>query len=240
MTSRLAIVNLDFESIKPSVLFKMFESMIGSGVLKISLFKTSKCEQYAIVEFRNKTYAKEAYEAMDGVTIEATENILDLSFVPDDFEYDSLLEECDNSRDSRDYMKIHTRSRIHEDMIQLSEEVDLSVFIPDEFRSVPIEAEADQNDRKLQEVKLNEKNNSSENDIKDDGNNTNMGSNVFDGLKKQKEGDDLDGFEFNVKDERFRGLFENDDFAIDASNRKSKQQQASRIIIEEKQRRLVG
>ncbi|ELA42390.1 uncharacterized protein VICG_00489 [Vittaforma corneae ATCC 50505] len=96
ITNRLAITNLDFDSVNLSTIFRIFESVIGPSIVRISLFGTERSQQYAIAEFTDKRHAKDAYDSIDGLEIEATGNIFDLSFVPADFKGDTLLDDCSN------------------------------------------------------------------------------------------------------------------------------------------------
>lgn len=216
VTNRLAVTEIDFEQHKLHTLFKVFESVVGDAVVKVSLFQPDASACYAIVEFRDRKSAKEAYDALDGVEIENSGSTLNLSFVPDEFEHDALVDECSCADNYEEMLERDRGVEINEDMIELSDELNIDFGIPEGFKTVenvPEEKEADE---------------SSDHEI----------SKALKQKKAPAEHDET--FEFDVKDSRFASLFENDDFVIDASNRKSKQQRATKLIVEERQRRKAG
>lgn len=221
ITTRLAITNMDFDSVALSTIFKIFESIIGNKISKISLFGTGQNEQYAVVEFTDKRHAKEAYDSIDGLEIETTGNIFDLSFVPTAFKGDVLLSECYSSYDYKGPKETGKRRCVDETAIQLSDELEVNFDIPDEFRTM-LGKEAEEQSTQKQIVT---------------GDDVSLG--VSKALKSEEHERDHDGFSFDIKDDRFQSLFDDDDFIIDASNRKSRQQQASRVIIGKRQERRM-
>lgn len=218
ITNRLAITDLDFNVVNLPTIFKIFESIIGNYVVKISLYSMNETQQYAVVEFYDDSTAKSAYDDLDGVEIESTGHIFNLSFVPDDYKPDQLIDECYNSKEYNDSKTIGKNQGINEDMIQLSEELDVNFDIPEEFRTKVEE----NNENNIKQTKIEK-----EKPKKDS---------ISEKLKNTKKNKEVDDFQFNIKDERFKELLEEDEYIIDTSNKKSKQQKASKVIIEEKRK----
>lgn len=217
MTNKLAIVGIDFDSITLPCIFKVFESVVGDGVVRAQLYLTGQGDRYSVVEFKDISTAKEAYSFCDGIEVEQTGNVFNLSFVPDDAELDSLVEECENSREFTYNRRLRKKVTMDEDMVQLSDDQALlDIEIPEEYKT-----KAQEEDPQVSidpEV------------IKE--NNGAIG--VKEALDGNERADGLEGFQFNVRDERFTDLFEDDDFTLDASNKGFKLQKASKDIFNEK------
>lgn len=216
ITKRLAVSDIDFEIVHISLIFKIMESFVDDKIKHIGLYETENGYMYALADFEDKNSAEEAYKTLDGTEIEMSGVVFNLSFVPDDFEVDNLIEECRSSENYRKIRKETKKRQLDEDMIEMSDEIQINFEIPDKFKTDTEGAD----EQKKQ--KLNKKENVSE-------------ENIANKLKESIE--EADDFSFDIKDDRFKALFENDEFAIDASNKKTKLQKASKIIIEEKLKR---
>lgn len=220
VTSKLAISNLNFEEIKPSFIFKAFESFVGAGISKICIYETSNGDQYGIAYFNTVEDAMTVYKTAEGLEIENTGSVFDLSFVLDDFIPDELIDTCDGTRKIGKIETNKRKSKFDENMIEISDCV-VDFDIPEEFKSKPEDVVPIKSEKKTKKKT-------------DDTNNE-----IAEALN-EKETQKEDDFEFNITDERFKDLFENDDFIIDASNKKALQQRSTRKILEEKRKRAFA
>lgn len=219
MTKKLAITGVDFNSVTLACIFRVFESVVGDRVVRTRLYFTDRGESYSVIEFKDASSAKEAYAFCDGMEVEQTGSIFNLSFVPEDAELDSLAEECDSSRDFVHGRSANKRVEINEDMVQLSDdEILLDIEIPEEYKT-KIQEKDSKAPRRTDATR------------KDDG--TVSMKEAFGGDEYV---DELEGFQFNVRDERFADLFEDDDFTLDASNKGFRLQRVSKEIFDEKLR----
>lgn len=215
ITRRLAVSDIDFEAIHISLIFKIVESFVEDKIKHIGLFETENGWMYAIAEFEDENAAEQTYRVLDNTEIEMSGIVFNLSFVPDDFKTDNLIEECRSSDNYRRYRRESKNKQIDENMIEMSEEISMNFEIPDKFRT-DLESTSDQ-----KKLKSSKKESVEEETI----------------ANKLKDNVEEDDFKFDIKDDRFKALFENDEFMIDASNKKARQQKASRLIIEEKLKR---
>ena len=220
VTNRIAITNLDFDEISLPTLFKIFESEVENKILKISLFSSSNQEMYAICDFKNKNDAYRAYTTFDGIQIEKTKHSLNLSFIPDNFIINQKpISECTNSENFKPVIENSKTKEYDENMIEIEDDIQLDIEIPEEFKT-------------KEKVVLEDKKKNSRiiNELEEDNNNQNL----LETLKKNEKKDDCADFKINLNDERFKDLFEDEDFILDASNKKFKMQKSSKDIIEKK------
>lgn len=212
MTRKLAITGVD-DSITSPCIFRVFESVVGDGVECVQLYSTTEGRCYFIVGFKSLSLAKRAYDLCDGVEIEQTGNVLNLSFVPEDMELDSLVEECESSRDFVHFRNAGRKMVLDESMIQLSDDNVLDIEIPEEHKTRACE----------EDVQTFQRQNVSNAEIK---------------VSNDGESDELEGFQLDLKDERLVDLFDDDDFTLDASNKGFRLQRASRDIFNQKLRHI--
>lgn len=215
VTKRLAITGIDFEACTSPKIFRILESVVNNAVLTVSLHRSSQGTLYGVVELTNNEAAKKVYDAIDGFEIENTGNIFDLSFIPDDAVLTTPLDMCTSSDGCFDLEEYNDKNGDREDMFQMSEDLNVDFDIPDKFKEKAVE-----------EIKMVDK--CTNKDTSED---------TISKKLKQKSVSEPDDFKFDANDDRFGAIFENDDFMIDASNKKSKVQKASKIIAEERRRR---
>lgn len=208
MTKKLAIVGID-NSITPPCIFRVLESVVGDGVICVQLYSTAEGAHYFVAEFKSIGLARRAYDLCDGMEIERTGNVLNLSFVPENAELDMLIEACESSKDFVHHRSAGRKTVLDEDMIQLSDDNVLDIEIPEEYRTKVREEEPQPMQKQS------------------------VGSTEV-MVPNNMESDELEGFQFNIKDERFADLFRDDDFTLDASNKGFRLQKASREIFNEK------
>lgn len=218
VTDRLAISNIDFDTVSLPFIFKVFESFIGDKIVNISLFESENCTQYAIAKFTKRMYAKKAYEMTEGLKLEGTNCIFDLSFVPSDFALDKLIDECTESGQFEKRLEILYKNTVDENMIDISDNETPAFEIPESF-TVKEQSQA------TKQVKEKDEKKSKKHEKE-----TAMFS-----VSEEEEAKD---FEFDISDKRFQNLLDNDDFMIDASNSKSKKQKATSKILQEKRKRV--
>lgn len=233
LTIQLAVTELDFELIKLPTIFKISELIVGNGVAKISLFDQEKHGQYAIVELSDEECAKNAYIDTDGIEIENSGHIFNLSFIPAVFARDPVLGERTSSKDHDSSKMIYRKHKnLDDNMIQPCEELDVDFQIPDEFKSQPnfeVTSKPDIKKHSKTDYKAVIKKHAQ---IVPD---QNLKS-VTTTLKVRGNVEEVDDFTFDTKDSIFRNLFVCDEFIIDASNKKSIQQWVSKNIIQEKRK----
>jgi len=218
ITSRLAATGIDFGVSSLPKVFRIFESLAGDGILKISLFSSSEQKLYLIADFKNSETAKHIYDLIDGFAIEDTSSIFNFSFVPDDFELDTPLCECTSSEEFTGTEQEDKEHGIDENMVQLSDDLEVDFEIPAEYRSGAEPVDGSENGPTVHKAKP-------------------ADSEISKQLKEKTKAEDADDFKFDIHDSRFKALYESDSFIIDASNKKNRQQRASKAIIEERRRR---
>ena len=220
-TNRLAITDIDFDEVTIPTIFKILESEAYGKIIKITLYAGSNSQLYAVCEFKSKKDAMHVYSVLDGIQIERSGHSLNLSFIPDDFVLDDqLVSECTSSENFQIIKDSPQRIELDENMIEIDDDCKLDIEIPDEFKSKT------KSDDSIQ-VK--------EEKPKRDENQKESNHDVLNALKKNDDENDADiDFEMNLNDERFQDLYNNEDFALDASNKKFKTQKASKMIIEKK------
>lgn len=219
ITKRIAITDIDFEEIALPTIFRIFESEVDQRIIRIGLYNSAKAQLYAICEFKSQEFSKKVYDNLDGVEIEKTGNIFNLSFIPDDFELDTLIAECTDSEDFRGIADKGQKIEIDENMIDLSGEIEVDFEIPEEFKS-KAKVETFDYEKGYKPKVIEEKEESSSHHI-------------LEALKEDDEKVETD-FKFDPLDERFKDLYEDENFILDASNKKFKLQKSSKVIIEKK------
>ena len=104
-------------------------------------------------------------------------------------------------------------------MIELSQEIDINFEIPEEFKSKKVEASLDYEKGYKPNIEEVEEEESSHH--------------ILNALKDEDKTEEPD-FEFDALDDRFKDLYEDEDFILDASNKKFKMQRSSKKIVEKK------
>jgi hypothetical protein len=218
VTSRIAITDLDFDEVTLPTLFKIFESEVEGRINRISLYSRSNHELYAICEFKTKKDSKHIYDTLDGMQIEKTNYTLNLSFIPDVFDPSgSAISECTDSKNFKIIGDTSTKEEFDENLIEMDEDCKLEIEIPEEYRSKPDSV----GESKKEKVKMKEEESSKDN--------------ILEALKNKDEKEEADiDFQFDFEDKRFQDLYNNEDFILDASNKKFKVQKSSKAIIEKK------
>lgn len=216
----LAVTDIDIEKINAAYIFKIFESMIGNTIKNVNLYESRDTgEYYFIVFFETNSSAKESYELLDGLEIEQTGIFLNLSFVPQDMSLDDPIEECKSSKQFKNKILTPVNPTFNDEMIELSDDNEVLFDIPDEVKAQFRKEEEKLALYRKEPVKKIE--NESSNAIKE-------------AMKPDDSKNAMEGFEFNVADDRFQKVYENDDFILDASNKKFKVQKASMNILDER------
>lgn len=220
ITNRLAIVDVDFEEITLPTIFKMIESIVNQRIIKISLYNRNNVDLYLVCEFKSKEYARIAYDSLDGVEIEKTGNVFNMSFIPDDLELDTLVSECTDSEKFKEVGIKNKKIDINEDMIELSNECEIDFEIPEEFKSKDKPVIFDY-EKGYKPIPVEDKEASDHH--------------ILEALKEDDSKDqEEDNFIFDPLDNRFKDLYEDEDFSLDASNKKFKLQKSSKVIIDQK------
>lgn len=214
ITTRLAVTEVDFEEMTLPTIYRIFESEVGGSINRITLYNGENALIYAVAEFSSKQAAKKAYDNLDGVELEKTGNVLNLSFIPDDFTLDKAVNECTSSKEFKGVQAVAKKEERDENMIEMSQEVDVDFEIPEEFRTKP----------KKQQVETVSKTVKPEESSSEHA--------VMEALREDVK--EVNDFTFDPNDERFKELYEDEDFTLDASNKKFKQQKSSKDIAKKK------
>lgn len=212
-TTKLAITDLDFSKYDVSYLYKIFESVVNKNIIKVQLYN-SNTSKYAIATFKDVKSSSSAYQFCDGTEIETSGHILNLSYVPNGMEFDTLEDECTDSVNFKYTSFNQPKHQFDENDIDISEEGLPAFDIPEEFRSKVSEVP-------IQNLASKAKPINDENSMKK----------VFEKVENQN---DCKDFSINLEDERFKDMFENNDFGLDASNKKYKLQGSSKSIVDKK------
>jgi len=205
VTKRLAARNLDPEKIQPRWLLRIVETIIEKKIVSVKTCLSKKKELVHVIEFSEREDAKRIYDFCDGLLIEDTRELFDLSFVPDSVDFGAPLDEC---RDSAGFC-YQKPSRAKIDYTDLlgpgsDEEGDAS-----EEKGAGKAANAKKGEPKTKPI------------------------NLQDALDNEDEADDLEGFKFDMADERFSRIFTDHDFVLDASNKRFREQRESAEILSE-------
>lgn len=211
ITKRLAVSNLNREKVPIQWLFKIIETLLEKKIVSIRTYLSKKNTAFSVVEFFDSDDAKKLYDFCDGLQIEDTKEVFDLSFIPESMEFEDPLDECLDGSTFR--FKKNVRQQIdYNNLVEVSDEEDrLGIDIPEHLKQIAVHA--------TEEKKISPK----EKEIAE----------MKKALEKDDEVDEYDGFQFDVKDGRFQQVFTNDDFAIDASNKKFKKQPETIEILNE-------
>ncbi|KAM0681197.1 hypothetical protein GINT2_000392 [Glugoides intestinalis] len=238
VTDRLAISHIDFDKISLPLIFKVFESFVGDQIVNISLFQTDKYELYAIAKFTKRMYAKKAYEMTEGLKLEDTYCTFDLSFVPDDFVLDKLIDSCTESVEYEKRLEMLSKNTVDdESMIDISDEKSTPLGISEStslgmsekpLLNIPEITSIKEQPVIVKEVK----------EVKQVKEKKGKKSQIQQEMHSFSQEEEEKGFEFDISDKRFQNLLDNDDFIIDASNNKSKKQKATSKILQEKRKRV--
>lgn len=215
-SNRIAVTDIDFDKINMPHIFKIFESIVGNRIQSVGLYQDGGSEcKYAIAIFKDSESAYQVYEICDGVEVGQSGLFLNLSFVPDDMELDEPEEFCENSKNFVFNNEMNKKVIFNEDMIELSDDNACYFEIPEEIK-LKIKEEESQKEKKEPEIK-----------------NKVAATETRSMLEQEEKTSEFEDFQFNLKDDRFSELFKNNDFILDASNKKFKNQKVSNLIHNE-------
>jgi len=215
-SNRVAVTDIDFDKINVPHIFKIFESIVGNRVQNVGLYQDEGSgSNYAVATFKNSESAYQAYEICDGVEVGQSGVFMNLSFVPDDMQLGEPEEFCEDSKDFVFNNEMNKKVVVNEDMIELADDNACYFEIPEEVK-LKIKEEEAQKERKEPEIK-----------------NKVAATETRNMLEQEEKTSEFEDFQFNLKDDRFSELFKNNDFILDASNKKFKSQKVSNLIHSE-------
>ncbi|KAI4291930.1 hypothetical protein PAPHI01_1204 [Pancytospora philotis] len=218
ITKRLAARGLDMEKIPLQRLFKIVEGILERKPLGVSTHTTKSGSSYCVIEFEDKADAGRIYEFCEGLQIEDTKEIFDLSFIPDAMDVGPAAEECRTSAGYR-FKRGAEKEIDYEDMIESSSAAADAEPATAEAPAEP--AESERSKKKRLEKEAREK----------------KAAEVKEMLDDQEKPNELEGFQFDIADERFKKVFEDADYTIDASHKKYKKRpEAAEIMAEVRKR----
>lgn len=211
----------------------MFESAVGKKIQNIKLYSQEDGSQYAVATLDQIKSAKEAFQFLDGTEIEKTGHILNLSYVPADMDLDELIQECITSKAFEPSVLRHKKKVFTEDDLEMSNEEAIQFEIPEEFQTKEIITP----EKGVRSQDINEKNKKGQEGamVKEPENPL-----IKDALKADVTTNDLEDFKIDLEDDRFKDIFEDDNFTLEASNKKFKQQTISKKILEKKSKQREG
>lgn len=219
ITKRLAITDLNFDKVQIGWLMKIFEGLLEKKIVSIKLYVSKKSQQFAVAEFENSEDSKKIYDLCDGIEIEDLKEIFNLSFIPENMVFENPIEEFYDSKKFR-FSKLNQKSiKSANDIIDLSEEISTLKVEMSESENTP-EVEVPN--------KLDDKNS-----IKVDQNQDQLNQN----FESEDDSTEFKGFIYNPNDQRFKKLYEDDDFNIDASNYKFQKNPKLKEILKQKRRK---
>lgn len=218
ITKRLAAKNLNPEKIPVGWLYIIMEGILEKSIVSVKTYITPKSGLVYVIEFYEKEDAKRIYDFCDGLLIEDTKEVFDLSFIPEHIKFDAPIDECLDNKGFQ-YQKPTSKAIDYDKMIDASEDEEI-----EEANEEP-EEENDKDTTKKSNKKLDNK--------KEKPTVVKKKINLKEAVANEKSVDDLEGFELDMKDDRFSKIFNNPDFALDASNKKFKEQKESKKILDE-------
>jgi len=213
VSRRLAVTEINTRVVTCSWIFKIMENLLGGKVISVKMYASPQSIPYYIVEFEHERDAKRIYDQYDGVSIEDTSELFNLSFVPEGMVLKDPVEECFSSRDFvYEGHRRKTKDETEAIQLELSEEEEERILEQERVKADRERAKA-ANKEILRDEKVKE---------------------ILEEPVVEKEDE---GYEFNIHDPRFECILNDDDFMLDASNEKFKKQAESKEILKEKRKK---
>lgn len=222
ITRRLAASGLNMEKISIQWLFKIVETISERKLTKVSIHFTKTHRQYCVLEFESSADAQKIYDFCDGLLIEDTNEIFDLAYIPDAMDIGEPAEECTSIRGFQ--FKKPSSASNEAAALELSDEEERIVSGDANEDIEPAVEEPVVNIKetaKKEEKEKLEKKAAETQQI----------------LEDEKDTNNFEEFKFDLTDERFKKVFDDQDFALDASNKKYKKQAETDQILSEVRKR---
>lgn len=218
ITEKLAISDLDFEKINIEWIMTIFERILNKKLNSIKLFASKSGKEFAVAEFDEIKDAKEIYDFCDGFEIEDTHELFNLSFVPKNIELGEPIKVCKDSSNFKFGKNSKKSNMSAAEMIDVSnDEVPLEVEVPNTFKYDEEEVAAP---------------------VLDDSKKKDDKNRLLGAIEDEEDKREDEGFKFDALDDRFRRLYEDENFIIDTSDLKYKNQQDLKEVVNEKRRRF--
>lgn len=208
VTRRLAAENIDTERVPIQWLFKIIENVIGKRPESLAKYIRADGSSYCIIGFADPSDARRVYDFCDGLLIEDTREVFDLSFVPDSLQLSNPVDIC---TDIDGYRFQKYRRAAAEAADTFSDPFDEELEQDAATENVPANTKADAKASAKQQKDT---------------------VHLKEALSEHPVQDELEDFQFNIEDDRFSRLFTDPDFSLDTSSKRFREQKESVSILE--------